>query len=239
MVGAISQVQAKHNEQDCLVHGAQLLDEHHLVAWSRNLAFRERFGLELAWFLQRLPQTEVVAISGQNIRDIGGLCTEFDHALTAAAAHTYPGTAHTAASSVPTHHFHHNHRPMAHTIDGDNGLIAHLRLRSPESAIRGDADIIKRRYYVWRDADILLRFDAKLFGQAVDALCGVSAEAEYASEDRLLIHRAVFVGGPALDLYAEDPAGQFRSWLKDSSQQPLWKTISGLKSPPMMRYALV
>ena len=91
MAEVINQVHVKHGAQDWLGRGAQLLDEHHLVAWSRNLAFRERFGLEIAWFLMRLPQSEVVSISGQTIRDIDGLCSEFDRALAVAHTHAHPG----------------------------------------------------------------------------------------------------------------------------------------------------
>ncbi len=214
MVGStVKQFKADHTQAGWLVRAAQHLDEHHLVAWSRNLALRERFGLELAWFLARMTQTQVVVIPGATIRDLDSFCEHLDYAL--------PGNT-----------------PLARTIDGPCGVIDRLRHRSKESIIRGDAAIVKRRFYVWRDADVLLRFDPRLFGQIVDALCGVAAEAEYTSEDRLLIHRAVFIGGPALDLYAEDPTGQFRSWLADSRQQPLWRTVTGVTAPPMLRYAL-
>ncbi len=81
-------------------------------------------------------------------------------------------------------------QPIERTVDGRGGVIDRLRKRPKELPIRGEADIVKHRFYVWRDAEVLLRADPALFGQLVDALTGVAAEAEYASDDRLLIHRA-------------------------------------------------
>ncbi|MGQ0628473.1 MAG: hypothetical protein ACT4PL_10295 [Phycisphaerales bacterium] len=207
MLSPVKEVLGNHTHADWLVRGAQLLDEHHVVAWTRNLALRERFGLEMAWFLGRMPQTQMVSIAGSTVRDLPGFCEQLQGALQ-------------------------SERAVAHSIDGPGGVVEHLRAQPLEAASRGDADIVKRRFYVWRDADVLLRFNAGAFGAIVDALCGIAAEAEYASEDRLLIHRVLFVGGPALDVYAEDPCGQFRSWLSENGQQPLWRTISGLTAPP-------
>jgi len=54
----------------------------------------------------------------------------------------------------------------------------------------------------------------------------------------LLIHRAVFVGGPSLDLYAEHPEGQFQSWVKDEHPEPFWHVVTGLDRPPVLRYQI-
>lgn len=213
MVGVVRQLHDRNDASDWLARAAQVLAEFHLIAWSRNLGLRERFGLEMAWYLQRMPQAQTCVINGAIVRDLESFCRQLERGL--------PGG-----------------HPLERSIDGKNGVIECLRRRPRESPIRGDVDIVKHRYYVWRDADVLLRADHELFGRLVDALTGVAAEAEYASEDRLLIHRAVFAGGPALDLYAQEPGGQFQRWLSESAERPLWSVVSGLKAPPMMRYAI-
>ena len=97
---------------------------------------------------------------------------------------------------------------------------------------------MKRRYYIWLDADHLLRADHALLGMAADALMGVAAEAEYSSDDRLVIHRAVFIGGPALDVYAEDERGQFCTWAAHARRASPWPIATGLSRPPVRRYRI-
>lgn len=208
---------------------AQLLEEHHLVAWAHGAAEREKFARVLAASLRAMPDTQVCELDGRKITDLQSLMTELSRGLGESTGEA--------------------------TIDGANGLLAILRQRPPEPAATGAGaagsaaaggsgvwSAIKRRYYIWNEADLLLRKDPALFGRAVDAITGVAAEAEYASEDLLLIHRAVFVGGPALDVYAEDPRGQFRSWLREITDQghaedrPLWEVVSGLKRPPVLPF---
>jgi hypothetical protein len=70
----------------------------------------------------------------------------------------------------------------------------------------------------------------------VDAIIGVGAEAEYASDDLLLLHRSVFVGSSLLDLYAEDPAGQFSIWAPDADGEPFWSVVTGVDKPQVTRY---
>lgn len=195
-----------------LAQAASFLEDRHLIAWSRHAPGRERFGLEMAWYLQRMPQSQTCVLAGSAIRDLDGFCRQLAMAL--------PGGA------------------VAPRIDGPGGVIDRLRQRPREAALRSDAEIVKHQYYVWRDADVLLKADAALFGRLVDALAGVAAEAEYAAEDRLLIHRVLFVGGPALDVYAEDPRGQFQCWASDGQEEPLWRTVTGLATPPVMRYVI-
>ncbi|MBL8990168.1 MAG: hypothetical protein JNJ48_01165 [Phycisphaerae bacterium] len=186
-----------------------MLEEHHLAAWTRNLAAAERFSLHLGRHLRGMADTEVWPIPGAVVRTLEAFCHHLERALP-------------RGERV---------RP---TIEGRGGVVERLRERYDEPG----ASPTKRRYYLWRDADVLLRHDAGLFGTLVEAMAGVAAEAEYAGEDLLLIHRAVFVGGPALDLYHEDRRGQFRRWLRDAPGQPLWRVISGLKRPPVAVYEI-
>ncbi|MGE0302624.1 MAG: hypothetical protein AB7K52_09070 [Phycisphaerales bacterium] len=213
MVGLIRGTGDRGGASGWLSRAAQALDEHHLVAWSRNLSTRERFGLEMAWFLQRLPQAQTCVINGAIVRDLDSLCRQLERALPRG-------------------------EPMARSIDGRGGVIDRLRSRSSEAPIRGEADVARHRYYVWRDAEVLLRSDPSLFERVVDAITGVAAEAEFASEDRLLIHRAVFIGGPGLDVHAEREDGPFQRWHSDRNERPLWSVVSGLAAPPVMRYAI-
>jgi hypothetical protein len=97
----------------------------------------------------------------------------------------------------------------------------------------------KFRFYVWHDADLLLMHDEALFGRLADAMMGVAAEAEYASDDLLLIHRTVFVGGPTLDEYAERSDGQFQVWAPDTpGSEPFWQIVTGVEAPPVQRYQI-
>lgn len=189
---------------------AQLLEEHHLVAWSHTQPERDRFGATLAEYLGSLAETEVCVLHG---RLIGDLVSLHEQLARCAVPPDMPADA-----------------PAS--IDGPHGLLALLRRRWGDGA----GASIKRRYYIWNDADAMLRRDPAMFGRVVDAMTGVAAEAEYASEDLLLIHRAVFIGGPALDVYAEDPRGQFRSWLREEGERPFWEVVSGLKRPSVLPY---
>jgi hypothetical protein len=188
--------------------------EHHLVVWSRNVGLRERFALELVRHTHGLPDAQTIMLAGASIHSIDGFCRQLDRAMPASDG-----------------------RRLARTIHGQSGIVERLRERSTHPLVH-----VKQRYYVWRDADALLRHDPRLFGRLVDALCGVAAEAEYASEDLLLLHRVVFIGGPALQSYAEDPRSQFNLWLTErhggEAVRPLWAEVSGLESPPFKLMAL-
>lgn len=201
----------------------ELLDEHHVVAWTRRPGEAKRFALELAGSLGNLADTQVCNLAGWLVHDLPSFCRQLEVGLARAA-----GVGRWS--------------PIQPRLQGRHGVIDHLRRRGGHGE---DAHHVahKRRYYLWREADSLLRRDAALFGELVDALAGVAAEAEYVSEDLLFLHRTVFIGGPALDVYAEAPAGQFCGWLSDRSangtlHEPLWRTITGLKRPPVARLAL-
>lgn len=184
----------------------QMLDEHHLVAWSSVPRRRVHFTACLSHFLSLQPDAEVCPIYGRFVTDLDSFCHQMERIL--------PGP------------------QVKRQIDGPEGLVSLLRSRHA-LRIRSAS---RYRYYVWSDADTLLKTDHKLFGRLVDALAGVAAEAEYASDDLLLIQRAVFIGGPMLDLYAENRKGQFRSWYEDGLGEPFWQMVSGLEAPPVLRY---
>jgi hypothetical protein len=212
MIEKVSLPAIKHEPSAWLASAAAALEESHLVACSDNPATRERFALEMAWFLRHVHQSQTVELPGAAIRDLPSFCRELERSL--------PGSGR-----------------IGFAFEGDQGIVAALRRRSPEMPSI-DADIIKHRFYVWRDADTLLEADRELFARLVDAITGVAAEAEYADEDRLIIHRVLFTGGPALDAYADDTHSAFSRWLSENDEEPLWATISGLEAPPVARMRL-
>lgn len=189
---------------------SERLEEHHLVAWTRNMATAERYALSLGRMLRAMADTQVWSIAGAIVRDLDSFCAQIERSLPKGMG-------------------------VRRTVQGRGGVIDRLRERYDAD----DASAAKRRYYVWRDADVLLRHDPRLFGELVDAMTGVAAEAEYTGEDLLLLHRSIFVGGPALDVYSEDPRGQFRQWHADATGQPLWRVVSGLRRPPVSVYEIL
>jgi hypothetical protein len=186
----------------------QLTDEHHLVAWSSLPRLRVHFAVSLAQFLESQRDTEVCVFYGRHITDLESFCHQLER--------TVPG------------------QTLERRIDGPRGITSLLRSRQ---TFRGKP-ASKWRFYIWHDADVLLRHNHKLFGRLVDAMAGVAAEAEYASDDLLFIHRAIYVGGPALDVYAEDERGQFRSWATDEYDEPFWKVVTGLDQPNFLRFRI-
>lgn len=186
----------------------QLLEEHHLCAWARSPDRRRKFGVDLAWHLSSIDDTQVCVLDGARITDLASFCNQLERAIGVAR--------------------------VERRIDTPNGVVGTLRRRITP---KGQTPI-KRRYYVWLDADTLLRRDHRLFGRLVDALAGVAAEHEFANEDLLLLQRTVFIGGPSLDMYAEDPRGQFRSWWSDDGEDPLWRVVTGVDAPKLLRYQI-
>jgi hypothetical protein len=184
----------------------QLLDESHLVAFSEFPRRRIEFAASIATFLQRQRDTEVCTLYGQYITDLESFCAQLERCL--------PGPS------------------LLRRIDGSSGITSLLRNRTA-TAVRTPS---KFRYYIWHDADVLLRANRALFGRLVDAMIGVGAEAEYASDDLLLLHRGIFVGSSLLDLYAEDPAGQFSVWAPDADGEPFWSVVTGVEKPQVTRY---
>lgn len=187
---------------------AQLLEEHHLVAWSPSREQRGRFSWELAEHLSGFEDTQVCLIHGEDVRDLPSLRDELWSVLDVG--------------------------PIAPKLDGQGGIIDGLSRRSGAAG----EPALKRRFFIWNDADVLLRSDHRLFGRVVDAIAGVAAESEYASEDLLFLQRAVFVGSSVLDVYAEDPRGQFRSWWTENGEDPYWSVVTGRKRPSFLRYRI-
>ncbi|HYF13539.1 MAG TPA: hypothetical protein VD971_00555 [Phycisphaerales bacterium] len=186
----------------------QLLDEHHLIAWSEFPQRRTQFAVSLGQFLGSLRDADVCVLYGKYITDLESFCYQLERAI--------PGPA------------------LMRRVHGPGGIVSLLRERA---TVRGRA-AAKFRFYVWHDADVLLRSDHVLFGQIADALAGVAAEAEYVSDDLLLIHRTIFVGSSLLEVYAEDPAGQFQNWARDDHDEPFWQAVTGIAQPPFMRYPI-
>lgn len=221
---SISHVQPVAREAAPLVaQAATLLDEHHLVAWTRSAQNAERFGIDLGAFLKNFADTQVCSIAGWLVRDLDTFCKQLEIGLARSAG----------VEAWPV---------ISRQVFGRNGVIAHLRHRG----LHGE-DVhhvaSKRRYYLWRDADALLRSDESLFNELVDALTGVAAASEYCDEDLLFIQRAVFIGGPALNAYADKPSSQFNVWLETTSHDrrthdPLWGEATHLAAPPFARLSV-
>ncbi len=190
------------------VQALQLLEEHHLCAWSASRDRRRKFGVDLAWHLAGLNDTQVCVFEGSKITDLSSFCSALERSL--------------------------GFERIDRAIDTPPGVVGSLRRRlTPKGS-----EPIKQRFYLWLDADVLLRRDAQLFGRLVDAITGVAAESEYVSEDLLLLQRAIFVGGAALDVYAEDPRGQFSAWWSDDGEDPLWRVVTGVAAPKLHRYEI-
>jgi hypothetical protein len=187
---------------------AQLLDEHHMAAFSPSPARRVGFAGALGRFLQTQQYTEVCNLYGRFITDLDGFCHQLERAL--------PGP------------------DLLRRIDGPRGVTSLLRARDESSASVPS----RYRFYIWHDADVLLREDRGLFGRLADALAGVAAEAEYASDDLLLVQRSVFIGSETLDEYAKDPAGQFRCWAPDGFDEPFWRVVTGIEAPSFVRFSI-
>lgn len=187
---------------------ARLLEEHHLAAWSDDAVQRVRFGADLAMLLNGIRDTQVCVLHGSQIRDMYSFCSQLERAL-----------------GVDR---------IRRSIDATRGIVDTLRRRHRSA----EQPAQKRRFYLWHDAHVLLAADHILFGRLVDALAGVAAEAEYATDDLLLIQRAVFIGTAAIDLYAEDTRGQFRSWYREGREQPLWRVVTGVRRPPVLSYRI-
>jgi hypothetical protein len=183
----------------------RVLDEHHLVAWSSQSGERASFAAGLASFLAGMDDAQVIPIYGRNASDLETFCYQIERSIAGDG-------------------------PMRRRVDGPAGLVSRFR---SQPVIPGRPPL-RLRYFVWHDPDELIQNDPGLFGQIADAIAGVAAEAEYASDDYLMITRAVYIGGEALREYAEDESGQLRSWLRDFSEEPFWRAVSGVDVPPVL-----
>lgn len=185
-----------------------MLDESHLVALSPSTPRQVRFASSLCAFLHGMGDTEVCVLHGRAIRDLETFCTQLERVVAGPA--------------------------LERRVDGPCGVTALIRHRETWPG----RPAAKFRFYVWNDADTLLSHDEHLFGRLVDALAGVAAEAEYASDDLLFIQRAVFIGGAELKRYWECGDGQFRAWYNEGAGRPFWQLVSGLDAPPIQPLSL-
>jgi hypothetical protein len=176
------------------------LDEHHVVVWHRSLTARELAASAIQHELEANHEAQVVSLAGARVHDLRSLRGEVDRAL--------PDL---------------NGRHLLATFAGHGGLLA--RLREPPPSVAGHHT--KFRYYLIRDADVMLRASAPTFSVALDSLAGIAAESEYASDDLLLIHRIILVGGPDLLACHRDPAGPLRAWREASA----WSHVTRVAGP--------
>lgn len=177
------------------------LDSHHIAAWSGDVASRTRFGASLQQFLVAQPGTEVCVLHGRSILDLEGLCSQLERL-------------------IPV-------EKLARTVDGPKGLASILRTRA---AIHSRTPI-RQRYFLWHDADVLIRHDPALFGDIAEVIAGVSAELEYAGDSALLIQRCVYIGGQRLADDARDPDSMLNRWADDGPGVPFWSLVTGEESP--------
>lgn len=231
MVQRLAQPGTSRDAHAWVERAVELLDERHLVTWSRNAGHRERFALEMARHVQSTPDVQAVVIAGAVATSLDAFCRQIERALPGAGAGGGTGAR------------------LRRTVHGEGGVVARLRDGSANPLVH-----TKRRYYLWRDADAMLRVNPGLFAELADAMMGVAAEAEFASEDLLLLHRVVFIGGAALEAYGRDDRGQFRSWRGEpgrgepgrgglrrgagSAGAPLWAVVTGVERPPLAMYQI-
>jgi hypothetical protein len=192
------------------IRAARALEEHHLSAFSRSRLARRRFVLGLAPVLAGIESTQVCLLDGAGIIDLASLCRAVERSA--------------GVGSV------------APSLDGPGGVQSAVRRRPEGGSEEGPA--LRRRYFIWSDAHVLLKADSALFGRAVDTLTGVSAETELVGDDLLLLQRVVLVGDASLDVYAEDPRGQLQRWWSDGPHAPLWQVVTGLAGPPVLRWRI-
>lgn len=191
---------------------AQALDEQHLAATGRDALARSRFVAREALGLANLERSGVVLLRGSAIVDLSTFCALLAPAL--------------------------GLERIRRTVDGPGGVVQALRHRAEPEGRFGPAGSAAgtghRRYIIWDDAHVLLKRDASLFGDLVDAIHGASAELEFLSDDVLLLQRAVYVGTPALAEFAESRAGPFARWRRGSR----WAKTTGLRGPIVGRWTI-
>lgn len=161
------------------------LDEAHMIIWGADSSQRQHALTLCREMLSAIPETQTVELNGASMIDI--------KSARAALAASLPGPI---------------EREPGPSFDGPSGVLA--RLREPPPPIGGAH--IKRRYYLWHDADVLLTSSPASFSVMIDAIAGVAAESEYASDDLLLIQRLVLIGSPDLATCYADEHGPLRSW---------------------------
>lgn len=187
---------------------SQVLEEHHVCAYSDSLTARTSFTVDLVLQLALMDNSQVCVVDGSLTHDVPSFGRELGAALGVESGR--------------------------HALDTVADIVWAMRRRFP----RADQPTVKRRFIVWTEAHDLLRRDASAFSQIADAIMGVAAESEFTSEDLLLLQRVVFVGRTSLDLYGEEATGQFREWIQEGDERPLWSVVSGQEAPRVCRLAI-
>lgn len=181
-----------------------MLEDHHLVAWSGLNRRRNRFSARLQQFLGAQPDTDVCVLHGRSITNMDSLCHQLERVVPCDL--------------------------LERRVEGTNSLTELLRSCEYFPGRRPS----RYRFFVWNDADVLLRAEPELFARVTDAMAGVAAESEFGEVDGLLIQRAVFIGGPLLESLAHEATSPFNSWASDGSDEPFWQLVSGLERPPVL-----
>ena len=114
---------------------------------------------------------------------------------------------------------------LARSVDGASGIASILRVAGGALGTP-----IRQRYFLWHDADVLMRQDPKLFSQLVEVIAGVSAELEF-GRDSGLLQLCMYLGGRALAEHARDPGSRFHRWEEDGPGVPFWSLVSGEDHP--------
>lgn len=179
----------------------RLTDDAHVLAIAQHERDRIGFGSRLGAFLSRIPHTEVHHIYGQMARDLDSFCHQLERSMPAST--------------------------IGRRITGPGSIAWALRQRNE---MLGQVPA-RFRFHVWHDADALFAADPVLFAELIDTLAGVAAEAEYVSDEPLLLQRLVVVGSPALEPVFDDDLGPFQSWLRDGFPDPFWRVVTGVERP--------
>ncbi len=177
------------------------LESHHIAACSGSVNARTRFGASLQQFLVAQPSTQVCVLHGRHILNIEDFCAQLERLILV--------------------------DNLARSVDGTQGLASVFRSKA-ESHTRVP---IRHRFFLWHDADVLLRQNPELFGEIAELIAGVSAELEYASHGSLLIQRCVYMGGDRLAAYARDPQSMLNQWGQDGPGVPFWSLVTGEDRP--------
>ncbi len=177
------------------------LESHHIAAWAGDSASRTRFGASLQRFLVAQSGTEVCVLHGRNILDLEGLCSQLER--------LFPVD------------------QLARSVDGANGLASILRNRG----VGHQRVPMRQRFFLWHDADVLIRHNPELFNQVAEVIAGVSAEMEFAGDGGLMIQRCIYMGGQRLADMARNPESNLNRWSDDGPGIPFWALVSGEEYP--------
>jgi hypothetical protein len=177
------------------------LETHHMVGWSPKAVQRTRFGARMKQFLDAQSGTEVLVLHGRGILDLEGFCAQLER-------------------MIPT-------EQLSRSVDGASGVASLLRAQA--GGVYGEP--VRQRFFLWHDADVLLRQDPVLFGHLVEVMAGVSAELEFGADAGAMLQRCLYLGGRSLAEHARSVESRFHSWEEDGPGVPFWSLVSGEDHP--------